>query len=67
MKHGIMGALAGLAAIAPLQHSMGWHPPLTSIDRAKKNRFDPRINVHTGKPHEHKREIARRQRQAGAA
>lgn len=26
--------------------------------------FDPKINRHTGRPHEHKREIARRQRQA---
>lgn len=25
--------------------------------------FDPKINRHTGKPHEHKREIARRLRQ----
>jgi|JI10StandDraft_1071094.scaffolds.fasta_scaffold869129_2 hypothetical protein len=26
--------------------------------------MDPRINRHTGKPHEHKREIERRLRQA---
>lgn len=29
--------------------------------------FDPNINRHTGRPHEHKREIARRQRQAARA
>lgn len=29
--------------------------------------FDPKINRHTGRPHEHKREIARRQRQAARA
>lgn len=28
------------------------------------SRFDPRINRHTGKPHKHEREIARRIRQA---
>jgi hypothetical protein len=26
--------------------------------------YNPRVNRHTGKPHEHKREISRRQRQA---
>jgi hypothetical protein len=29
--------------------------------------FDPKINRHTGRPHEHKREIARRKRQAARA
>lgn len=37
-------------------------------DRYKANRssFDPKINRHTGKPHEHKREIARRSKRSAA-
>jgi len=31
-----------------------------------KSRFNPSINRHTGKPHEHRREIARRDRQSMA-
>lgn len=31
-----------------------------------KSRFDPRINRHTGKPHEHRREIARNLKRAAA-
>lgn len=30
------------------------------------SRFDPRINRHTGKPHEHRREIARNLKRATA-
>lgn len=33
------------------------------IRQYKPTDFDPKINRHTGKPHEHKREIARRLRQ----
>lgn len=41
--------------------------PRRSAYRKPKGGFDPRINRWTGKPHEHKREIARRARQQGRA
>ena len=41
--------------------------PRRSVYRKPKGHFDPRINRWTGKPHEHKREIARRARQQGRA
>lgn len=37
------------------------------VKRYGSTGFDPRINRHTGKPHEHKREIARRLRQQAQA
>jgi hypothetical protein len=69
------GLLAGLVALqaADLARS----PDFISAFRhtgpgvrsygAWKTRFDPKINRHTGKPHEHRREIARRARQATGA
>lgn len=50
-------------------------PPLAGFPRPShsvgyqcwcRGKFDPVINRHTGKPHEHKREIARRARQQAA-
>lgn len=41
----------------------GMLPSPSSFGRIT-TRFDPRINVHTGKPHAHAREVARRARQA---
>lgn len=41
----------------------GMLPSPSSFGRIT-TRFDPRINVHTGKPHAHAREVARRTRQA---
>lgn len=37
--------------------------PRRNVDRKPKGDFSPRINRWTGKPHEHRREIARRLRQ----
>lgn len=37
------------------------------VYRKPKGDFSPQVNRWTGKPHEHKREIARRLRQAGRA
>jgi len=59
-----LGALtAGPAlavASAPLPHHRGQSRYILGYARTPGNAF---INRHTGKPHEHKREIARRQRQ----
>jgi hypothetical protein len=53
----------GSAASSPLPAPA----PRRSVYRKPKGDFDPRINRWTGKPHEHKREIARRARQQGRA
>lgn len=39
---------------------------LEPAPRGLRTYFDALINRHTGKPHEHRREIARRQRQSAA-
>lgn len=50
---------AGLVAIAA---SAG----ISVANRRLRRLADPRLNRWTGEPHQHRREIARRQRQAGA-
>jgi hypothetical protein len=61
--------LAKVAAAPPLDvgHHMGRSRYGAGLAAYRRSSFDPVINRHTGKPHEHKREIARRLRQAGAA
>lgn len=49
-----LGAVLDVAALVPLK-SMGPNPRANS----SKSHFDPVINRHTGKPHEHRREIAK--------
>lgn len=70
---GIIGAAAALAlglAAGPEVDLARQSPPPAPRRRARRIRkgdYDPQINRWTGKPHEHKREIARRLRQAGKA
>lgn len=68
-KFGLLAAAAMLAA-RDTHRIYGYENirrHVQRVGRAKnRNRFDPKINRHTGKPHEHKREIARAQRQAAA-
>ena len=68
---GVSLVASGLAHIvAPVlaaAHSVGSSSLGGGMATYKRSNFHPLINRHTGKPHEHKREIARRLRQAGAA
>lgn len=75
---GLGGRLAAVAAIAMASAGVGPvvvsaagdappprpRPKRRVVARPKFGGFDPRMNRWTGKPHEHKREIARRLRQA---
>lgn len=53
-----MDALCDVAAFTSI-HSPAPHPAMTGHANNGASRFDPRINRHTGHPHEHRREIAR--------
>lgn len=55
------GVLVGLEPVHPFNHSRY----RTGYAAYKRSNFHPTINRNTGKPHEHKREIARRLRQQG--
>ena len=45
--------------LAPTRHMKGWGPSGRGMD--------PRVNRRSGEPHQHRREIARRLRQAARA
>jgi hypothetical protein len=63
----ILSCIAALATTAMRSpHHLGSTRRPAGWTQVYRNRFDPRINRHTGKPHEHKREIARRLGRAGA-
>lgn len=67
---GIAGALMGIASLKYEQaiyqrHSYGGQKK-SSVGRYRWDGIPAWMNRHTRKPHEHKREIARRQRQAAA-
>ena len=57
-------ALAGLGAVDLMRPGVN-RPGERRYDfyGSTRGSFDPKINRHTGRPHEHKREIARRLRQ----
>jgi hypothetical protein len=67
---GIIGVAAAMAmglAVGPGVDLVSQSPepaPRRRARRIRKGNYDPQINRWTGKPHEHKREIARRLRQA---
>lgn len=53
-----MGSLANIVPLQPIR--MGSYPQaMTGHANNGKSHFDPAINRHTGKLHEHRREIAR--------
>lgn len=67
MHTSLLAALAMSASAAGSRiygaAAIGRH--VQQVGRAKNRAsFNPKINRHTGKPHEHKREIARNLRQA---
>jgi len=71
MFKSILGGAIGLG-VADMLANLRMMPEITGPSRYfgtnkyLNSRFDPRINRHTGKPHEHAREIARNQRRAAA-
>ena len=57
-----MRGIATMLAASALTHAAG---PMTRVRSTPKGGFSiAKLNRHTDKPHEHKREIARRLRQA---
>lgn len=63
-KYSAALAMTAIDALRDMAHFEAVHAPapqpaMTGHSRSGASRFDPKINRHTGKPHEHCREIAR--------
>lgn len=59
--------MSDMLALAPMVDTGSQRRAMAGFESNRRSRFDPRINRHTGKPHEHRREIARNVARKGVA